>query len=158
MVWSVLAFVPISIFCYNHLSSLLFYIFLVISMSFIFLPNAFFDKIQLSRKSSFYTKLGVRFINKFTQNGTFLNRVIKRKYPSYKVVSYQSKKIKEVVRQTYMFEKFHASLCLFFMFTSFYALFSDYFSWGIVFIITNFIYNVYPVLLQQYIRTKLYTS
>jgi len=54
-----------------------------------------------------------------------------------------------------MFEKFHFIMFVFFTLITFYALSRSDFWWVIIFLITNVLYNVYPNLLQQYIRLKL---
>ncbi len=62
--------------------------FILLGMSLlpIFFPKSFFDAIQLSRNPSFYKRIGVKYINKFAQNGTILTRYLKNKYPKFKPV------------------------------------------------------------------------
>ena len=57
--------------------------------------------------------------------------------------------------QTYLFEKFHFSLFLFFAFMTIHAGSHGYWYWVLILTISNLLYNVYPNLLQQYIRVKL---
>lgn len=153
--WSVVNLVPISIFCYRYLSMRIFIIFLVVSFLPLVLPNALFDKMQLGKTTSFYKSIGVNFINQFAQNGEIINRLVRRRYPNYKMVSGSRRSIRRLVSQTYMFEKFHFMMFLFFMFVTIYAALKHYWWWVLVIFVTNVIYNVYPNFLQQYIRVRL---
>ncbi len=96
--WSALNLVPISIFCYRHISLKLFFTFSVISLLIIFLPQSFFNNIQLGKTTSVYKKIGVDFINKFTQNGKMINNFIRKKYPQYKVVSGNKRSMKKLFK------------------------------------------------------------
>lgn len=153
--WTALFLVPITIFCYTYISPKTIYILLGLSLSSIFLPHSFFDRIQLSRSSHFYKAIGVRYINILAQNGTLLNKFLKRKYPNYKVVSRSKTSIRKQYYQTYFFEKFHFSLFLFFTYITIYAAIEGHYYWVLGLTISNLLYNVYPNLLQQYIRMKL---
>jgi hypothetical protein len=97
------------------------YIFIAISLPAIFLPKSFLNKIQLANSTSVYKKLGADLINKFIQNGDFINNLIKKKYPEYKVVYNKRKSIDGFVQQTFNNEKFHWFMFVFFMLTIVYA-------------------------------------
>ncbi|PWU01908.1 MAG: hypothetical protein C5B52_06475 [Bacteroidetes bacterium] len=152
--WSLLNLIPISIFCYTLMSPKIFYYFLGFSLVTIFFPNSFFDKIQLSKSTLFYKKLGIKLVNKLAQNGEFVNRMVQKKYPEYKVVRDRDS-IKKIISTSYMFEKFHFMMFVFFALSNAYAFYLNYLVWGMVILVTNLLYNVYPNLLQQYIRLKL---
>lgn len=155
VIWSVLNLLPISIFCYSLINIRLFYAFLIISLFSIFRPKSFFNLIQLGKTPSFYKRTGVTFINRFTQNGDVINGLIRKKFPQYKVVSAGRQSINKVLQQTYMFEKFHFTVFLFFILVTVYALKHDYFWWAFILSVNNLIYNVYRCILQQYIRARL---
>jgi hypothetical protein len=133
----------------------LFYLFLALSLVPLVLPNSFFDKIQIGNSSSVYKKLGVSVFNKFSQNGEIINGLIRKKFPEYKAVNLQKPSINGLIQQTYIFEKFHSMMFVFFCLGSGYAIIKGHIGWGIGIFITNLIYNIYPNLLQQYIRVRL---
>jgi len=54
-----------------------------------------------------------------------------------------------------MFEKFHFIMFVFFILITIYALVENHFWWAIIISATNLLYNIYPNLLQQYVRLKL---
>ena len=153
--WTGLFLIPIAIFCYTFMTPKTTYILLVLSLVPIFFPNSFFDRIQLSRSSHFYKKIGVRYINIFAQNGSILNKFLKKKYPNFKVVARTRSSIKKLYYQTYFFEKFHFSLFLFFTAVTIFAGIQGHFYWTLILTISNLLYNIYPNLLQQYVRVKL---
>jgi hypothetical protein len=153
--WTILFLVPVAIFCYTCITPKTTYILLGFSLIPIFFPNSFFDSIQLSRNSHFYKKIGVTYINTFAQNGSLLNKFLKKKYPNFKVVSKTHASIKKQYYQTYFFEKFHFSLFLFFIIVTVYAGIQGRFYWVLILTVSNLLYNIYPNLLQQYVRVKL---
>ena len=155
LLWTALFLIPIAMFCYTYIIPKTTYILLGLSLTSIFLPNSFFDRIQLSKRSHFYKKIGVKYINIFAQNGSLLNKFLKRKYPNFKVVYKSKKSIIKQYYQTYFFEKFHFSLFLFFTIMTIYAGIQGHFYWVLTLTISNLLYNIYPNLLRQYVRVKL---
>ncbi|WP_394336239.1 glycosyl-4,4'-diaponeurosporenoate acyltransferase CrtO family protein [Adhaeribacter arboris] len=155
LLWTALFGIPITIFCYTFLAPKATCILLGVSLAPIFFPHSFFDRIQLSKKADWYKKIGVKYVNTFAQNGSILNKMIKKKYPNFKVISNTRTSIRKQYYQTYFFEKFHFSLFLFFTMVTLYAGFQKQYYWVLVITIGNLLYNIYPNLLQQYIRVKL---
>lgn len=153
--WSILHLTPIAVYCYTLLDHPLFYIFLAISCIPVFLPIRLIDYLQCSQSIRWYKKWGVHHINRVAQNGVLINALVKRKYPNHRIVHFQKRSIAGFIRQTYMFEKFHLLLFVFFSLTMIKALLNQQFLWAFVFAINNIAYNIYPNLLQQYIRLKL---
>ncbi len=155
LLWSVLCLVPITMFCYQLMQVKSFWMFLAISILSLFLPNTFFDKIQLANTTTIYKKLGVPIVNKFVQNGDIINRRIRKDIPGYRAIILNKLSVKKLIKQTYIFEKFHFMLFVFYTLTTVYALLNQYLAWIFILLFSNLLYNVYPNLLQQYIRVKL---
>jgi len=155
LLWTALFLIPITIFCYSFIPPKVVYTLLGVSLIPIFFPNSFFDRIQLSQNAHLYRRMGVKYINIIAQNGILLNEILRKKYPNYKVISRTRASIAKQYYQTYMFEKFHFSLFLFFTIVTIYAGIQGHFYWVIILAISNLLYNIYPNLLQQYIRVKL---
>ena len=153
--WSALNLVPVSVFCYRYINLKLLFTFLIISLLSMLLPKSFFDSIQLGKTTSVYKKIGIGFVNQFAQNGELINKLIRKKYPRYKVVSENKRSVNKLLQQTYMFEKFHFILFSFFAFIIVYALIKRYWWWASIVFVNNLIYNIYPNFLQQYIRVRL---
>jgi len=155
LIWTALFNIPAIIFCYGYVTPTNIYILLGLSFIPIFFPKSFFDSIQLSRHPHFYRRIGVKYINKFSQNGYLVNEFLQKKYPEFKVISKTRASIRKQYYQTYFFEKFHFSLFLFFAALTVYAGIKGYFWWVLILIISNLFYNIYPNLIQQYVRVKL---
>lgn len=155
MLWSALGLVPISIFCYTRMNTKLFWLFIGISFFPVFLSNTFINKIQIGRKTTTYQKLRVDLVQQLSQNGVVINRLIRKRFPGYKAVRKDPRSINRLLKQTYAFEKFHYMLFLFFSMAGIYALMEGYIGWAVIILLTNLLYNIYPILLQQYIRLKL---
>jgi hypothetical protein len=153
--WSVLSFVPVIIFCYTWMELNVLILFVVVSLLPIFLTNAAIDKLQITGNASTYKKLGIAIVQQLSQNGAFINALIRKKYPAYKAVRYEKTSILKLRSQTYINEKFHLVGLVFFGLTSFFAFGNSLYSWAIPIMFINLFYNVYPILLQQYIRAKL---
>ncbi|MBN8857708.1 MAG: hypothetical protein J0H29_04930 [Sphingobacteriales bacterium] len=155
LLWTALFLLPLAIFCYRYISLKTVYILLGLSFVPVFLPNSFFDAIQLSRSARFYKNIGVKYINAFAQNGSLINAFMKRKYPGFKVVSRNRASVRKQYYQTYFFEKFHFSLFIFFTTMTIYAGALGHYYWILTLTVCNLLFNVYPNLLQQYVRVKL---
>ena len=155
LLWSLLNLTPISIYCFTLLNNKTFYIFLTASLIPIFLKNSFLDKLQIGKSIKVYKQLGVHLINKVAQNGVIINNLIKRKFPDHKVVTSKRSSIAGLIARSYIFEKFHLILFLFFSLTIIYAFLKDHWTWACIILLTNIVYNIYPNLLQQYLRLKL---
>lgn len=152
--WSILGFAPIGYFCYVRMEPGWIYLFLALSLPVVLLPHSFYDKIQIGRTTAVYERMGVRIVRKFTQDGDWVNRLIRRRFPKYKVFdSYPS--IRKHLRRAYMIERVHFAFFLFFLYATFYALVNGYFLWALILTIANLGFNVYPNLLQQYNRLRL---
>src|SRR5690349_18990066 len=132
IVWSVLNLVPISIYSYEEVPHKLLYIFIALSVIPGFFPNSFFDRMQLGRTTRVYKKLGVGFVNQLAQNGTIINHLVKKKFPNYKMISYQRSSINKLLQQTYMLEKFHFIMFVFFIWITLYAIIHSHFWWTII--------------------------
>ena len=155
--WSAINLAPIAAFCYKHIELKLLFLLLAIGLVPMFLPNVIFDRMQFARTTSFYKKIGVDFVNYFAQNGEFVNKLVKKKFPRHRIISVDKRSINKLLNQTYMFEKFHFMMFLIFTFVIFYALFRNYVWWALIIFINNVVYNIYPNFLQQYIRVRLKT-
>ena len=152
--WSVLGLTPISVFCYQHMERPWLYGLLIVSFLAFGIPASGFRHLQLSRTPAAYRRLGVHVVNRFTQHGDFIHRLIRRQYPQYQRVRTHSDRA-ALLRSTYHQERFHLVLFLFFLLTSLYAAAQDYGRWALLIGLTNVVYNLYPMWLQQYVRLRL---
>lgn len=117
------------------------------------LPKASYDRLQLSSNPAIYKKLGVAKFKTLSTNGDVINRVIRKKYPTYRNVT-NLNTIREKLNETYAIERSHTVLLVFCLLTTVYAAWTG--SWGTATILFfgNLLFNYYPNLLQQYNRIQ----
>ena len=155
LLWSAVCLIPLTVFCYTWLDIYLLLLFIGCSILPVFLSNAAIDRLQVANSPRTYKQLGVALIQRFTQNGAIINRLIRKKHSDYKVVRLDQKSITGLLNQTYVFEKFHLILFVFMGLLTIYACWKGLIGWAAFLFLANLFYNVYPILLQQYIRIKL---
>jgi hypothetical protein len=153
--WSVLSFVPLCIFCFQWVEINFLFVFVGLSLLPAFFTRSALDKLQVSKRKKVFTKLGVPLFQHLTQNGSFVKYLIRKSYPGHRFLRPEKGSIEALLKQTYVFEKFHLMVMVFFCLTTIYALMKGFSGWAVVLTIINLVYNVYPILLQQYIRLKL---
>lgn len=156
ILWSLLSFFPVSTFCYLHVQRNSFAVFMGVSLLAYALPRSQFRYLELSSRAT-YRKLGVPLVNRWVQNGTIINGLLQRKYPRYRRLPSPTATA-ELIRSTYIRERFHAALLVFFLLAGVYAGARGYLGWAALILLTNVLYNLYPVWLQQYLRLRLSRS
>jgi len=155
LIWTALFLLPVYIYCQSRMPLKPALTMLALSLIPLFLPNSFFTMIQLSKRPAFYECLGIRFINIFAQNGTLINRRLRKKYPQLKAAAATRTSMRKVYHQTFLFEKFHFSLFLFTTAITAFSVARHQLVWAVTLCVCNLFYNIFPNLLQQYIRAKL---
>jgi hypothetical protein len=129
------------------------FFFIVISYLISRLPRSFYDKIQFSNNNKLYKSLGVDKFKKFSTNGDFINRRIRKNYPNHRNVT-NLQTVNEKLIETYTIEKSHTVLFVFCLLTNIYALVTNAIGTTIILFVGNILFNLYPNLLQQYNRIR----
>ncbi len=152
--WSVLGLAPLAWFCYTQVERPWLYGLLAVSLLGYGLPRRWFPTWQLSCGPAAYRRLGVPAVNHFTQHGTFINRLIRARYPRYRHVGTRAS-VRALVGGSYHMERFHVVLFVFFLLISGYAVGRGQAGWAVLLSVLNVLYNLYPIWLQQYLRVRL---
>ena len=155
--WSLLAFAPVSVFCYRFMERGWLWAFVVASVIAMLVPASMLRYLELSSTVTTYRKLGVHGVNHFVQHGTLINHLLRRRYPEYRGMHSRTRTA-SLLQSTYVQERFHWAVLLFFLLTSFYGITHGYPGWALLITIANVVYNLYPIWLQQYIRVRLNRS
>jgi glycosyl-4,4'-diaponeurosporenoate acyltransferase len=155
--WSLLAFAPVSIFCYRFMERAWLWAFVGASVSAMMVPASMLRYLELSSTVKTYRKLGVHWANRFVQHPTLINDLLRRRYPEYRRMRSRAGRA-YLVQTTYVQERFHWAALLFFLLSSLYGIAHGYPGWALLITITNVVYNLYPIWLQQYIRVRLKRS
>lgn len=152
--WSLLNLTPAVYYFYLYLP--LSWLWIIVP-AFLFpylLPVSLLNRMRASNSRHWYQQLGVHIILEYVQQGRRINRIIRKRYPSYRIV-YDKATIRRKINETYAYERFHLGFLLGFLLLTGHALMKGYWLWVMVLLLCNFLYNVYPVLLQQYVRLRL---
>ena len=104
--WSVLAFAPVSVFCYRFMGRPWLSAFVVVSLSPLMVPTSTLKFLELSSTVRTYRKLGVHWVNHFVQHGTLINNLLRQKYPEYGRMLYRTRTA-SLMQSTYIQERFH---------------------------------------------------
>ncbi|WP_375437672.1 hypothetical protein [uncultured Hymenobacter sp.] len=152
--WSVLSLGPLCVFCYQHMARPWLYGFLAASFLAYVVPISRFRHWQLSGGPAAYRQLGVPLVNRFTQHGDLINRLVRRQYPDYRHIRTRTS-LGALIRTSYHQERFHLMLFLFFLLSGVYAAAHGYWKWALLLTLVNVVYNLYPIWLQQYLRVRL---
>ncbi|TSD67818.1 hypothetical protein FFF34_010650 [Inquilinus sp. KBS0705] len=149
--WTILCFIPVIAVWAVHYSVLWICVFLVISTVTQLFPSG---RMQLSNNPEFYQRLGVKFIRKFVQNGDWVNKLIRKSQPHHKLIKAKGSAA-GYMGTLIMYERFHLLCFFFFMLTAVYAIAVHLYMWSVLTLLSNIIYNFYPIILQQYNRTRI---
>ncbi|RFZ95240.1 hypothetical protein D0C36_06855 [Mucilaginibacter conchicola] len=149
--WTIICFAPVLTYWFKAFDVMWLIIAIAISLVSLLIPGRV---LQLSYRPKFYERLGIRFIRKFVQNGDWANRLSRIKDPQYKHI--RNRSLAPAYHHTIvMYERFHFMCLVLFFFTAILAFADDFYWLSIQIIITNTIYNIAPILLQQYNKARL---
>ena len=151
--WTIISFTPVIIYAFTAGPVWTIYFFIVISILSGLLPKYIFDHIQLSRDPQFYEKLGVKKIRKFVQDGDIVNRSMRTSLTHHRIITNRNSVVK-YLKTVEMYERYHFMCLTFFSLISLHAFFHSQLKLGILITACNFLYNVCPILLQQFNKAR----
>jgi hypothetical protein len=154
VLWSVLAFGPLVVCCYRYVERPWLWGFVAVSLSAYAWPAAWLRRLQLATSVQVYRRLGVPGIGHFTQQGTLVNRLLRRRYPGYRTLVGR-RAVARLLSTTYQQERFHWAGLVFFLLVSLYVGAAGQLGWALSLTLLNVGYNLYPIWLQQYLRVRL---
>jgi hypothetical protein len=149
--WTILSFTPVIGFWAAANSMRLCYIFIGISAMSLLLPARY---LQLSNNPKFYESIGVKLIRKLVQSGDLVNKFNRKSNPQHTVIKGKINALK-YMQTIVMYERYHFICFVFFLLTTVYTIINAQYSFTLIIIIANIIYNICPILLQQYNRARL---
>jgi hypothetical protein len=150
--WTILCFIPVIGFWMDAGAMQLLYVLIFISFLSLTVPARV---LQLSSNPKFHERLGIKFIRKFVQNGEYANRLIRKRKPQYKLIKGKAHAA-SYMGTVKMYERYHFLCFIFFLLTDVFALLTREYGFFIIIFIANIIYNISPILLQQYNRARVF--
>ncbi|HEX8020211.1 hypothetical protein [Mucilaginibacter sp.] len=152
--WTALGFAALLAYWCSVGLSAWFYLFIGLSVIPAFLSRSFFHRVQLSYNTKFYERLGVRFIRKFVQYGDFANRLARKNRPAHPIIQ-RTANPEGYLSTIMMYERYHFICLIFFLLTSIIAMAQERYLIALLILISNAVYNCYPILLQQFNRIRI---
>lgn len=152
--WSVLWLAPVYLFCSHSVTLVLLYAFGGTSLLPYLLPISVIDRLGLGSSPTTYRRLGVAFVNRFTQDGVLVRKFAKAPGRNRSLLVDHAV-IARRRRGTFQRERFHLAGLLFFLLLTGRAIWLGKSGWTLWLLTSNIIYNAYPVLLQQYSTSSL---
>ncbi|MBD1383810.1 hypothetical protein IDJ75_00850 [Mucilaginibacter rigui] len=148
--WTILCFIPVIGFWMAANSTQLLYVLILLSFLSLLIPA---KVLQLSHSPKFYEALGVKFIRKLVQNGEYATRFIRKNNPQYKLIKDKANAA-AYMRTIVMYERYHLLCFTFFLLSAIYAIITMHYAFFVIIMLANIIYNISPILLQQYNRAR----
>lgn len=153
--WTMLGFAPVVIFWEKHYQPWLLLLSIVLSLLPFFIPASALINFLVSRRRTWYIRIGVKKAQGFTQNGALINRHIRKRTTKYKLITNRKDMIKHR-NQMLVYEKYHLACLVFFTLSMLWAGLAQAYQEVILILIANIIYNVYPILIQHYNKLRLH--
>lgn len=152
VIWTALCVGPLYLFCARHVPGRdCTYMGGAASLPLV-MPKALLRQLQLSRKLRVYRGLRVHWLILFTQDSGWMRRLAGDPPPP---LAREHAGVKRLVADTWMRERFHLALLLFFLLCAATALLQRRFGWAALLMLLNIVYNLYPVWLQQFLRMRI---
>ncbi|NCD70130.1 glycosyl-4,4'-diaponeurosporenoate acyltransferase CrtO family protein [Mucilaginibacter agri] len=150
--WTILCFLPI-LFYWPGKGYTWLIVFIVAGLIWGLLPNKLLRYFQLSKRARFYESTGVKFIRSYVQNGTYANRIASKPGTAPKVIANRTA-ARKYLNAINLYERFHLACMVFFILTFIHALVNGQYVISLLIFISNIIYNLAPILLQQYNKLR----
>ena len=152
--WTAVCFAPLVRLWYLHYVPAILISTLAVCLLPIFIPGKHFGAMQLSRRRKFYESLLIKSFQSFTQDGRLVSALTNKRNKHYRLVR-QRATHGAYKTQIAMYEKFHWSCLVFFLVSFAYAIYQQAFLVSFLILISNVVYNVIPILIQQYNKLRL---
>ncbi|KQS33927.1 hypothetical protein [Dyadobacter sp. Leaf189] len=130
------------------------YIILVISVFSFNIPAKWISNLNLSTKTRTYELAGIRAMRWLVQDGMLVNRIQQKLGKKHKVIS-SRQSARSYLGKIAIQERYHYSCFVFFTLSAVSAIPAGKLQMALLITFWNIIYNVYPILLQQYNRLRI---
>lgn len=127
------------------------YVIVIVSVFAFNIPAKLISALNLSSNTLTYQRVGIRALRWVVQDGMLVNRFSRNKQ---KVIA-NAQSARNYLSKIEMQERYHYSCFVFFTLSSVSALSTGKVWMAFLATVSNIIYNVYPILLQQYNRLRI---
>jgi len=152
--WTAICSAPVLRLWYLYYHPTILIVSLAVSLLPVLIPFKYFSILQISRSRRFYESLSIKSLQSLTQDGRLVSALAKKKNHDYRQVKQRAVHGK-YKSQIAMYEKFHMSCLLFFFISFVYAIHQQAFLVSFLILMSNIVYNITPILIQQYNKVRL---
>jgi hypothetical protein len=117
-----------------------------------YLPGKYYEPKAFESNGRLYEFLGVHLYKKWMINGDYMNRIIRLFSRDYVFVRRNQRL--EFETKTRSNEREHLTLLFLSIPAVTYALYWDYYSFAILMCLSNIVINLYPIMVQRYLRLR----
>lgn len=156
LIWTFLAFIPVFMLWYANFNAITLLTSILLSLILTVIIQKAGIHLPLSNKRQFYEKLGVKQFQKFTQDSYYISKLAKK--TGGKKSFFRRNNYSTQIKKIRMYEQYHLLCFLFFSFSSLIGIYSHYIIYAMLVTLANIIYNIIPLLIQQYNRIRLAAS
>lgn len=150
LLYTALFFWPVVKLWWQNPDTFLLTVILVLSFIPFLLPTHLFLQLQLSSKRRFYEGWGIRFWQQFTQQGKLINRLAGEQKPM--LLRKEFGKIKAAINRN---ERYHYAALVCFLGSLGYAISLEQWQLAGFIFVANGLYNIIPLLIQQYNKIRI---
>ena len=156
--WTMVAFATFGIYWGHYFaekrSPLTFTIFITVSILTCAIPSTWLSAMTINKYRKTYERIGVKLLLFFVQNGTLVNR-IQRKHSKKNGLIHNRTQAQNYLKTIAMQERFHYGCLALFFLTTISAFTTEKPGMALLIMLSNILYNIYPILLQQYNRLRI---
>ncbi|SDG90719.1 hypothetical protein SAMN04487996_12536 [Dyadobacter soli] len=158
VLWTIVSFSVVG--CYwgmyfaEKRTGFMLYVIVFVSVIAFHVPAKLISALNLSSNTRAYERVGIRAMRWLVQDGMLVSRVNRYMGKSHRTVRNRQDAGSYLVKIA-MQERFHYSCFVFFTLSSFSALSTGKMGMALLMTVSNIIYNLYPILLQQYNRLRI---
>ncbi|TCD11088.1 hypothetical protein EZ449_06235 [Pedobacter frigidisoli] len=148
--WTILGFSIIVWYWYVYWDPLLFSVFILLRLVMACFKLSLY---QISINRALYERFGIRIVRRFVQDGDVVNNFYRQTPNTDKMTKKNS--YEKLLNKTTMYERFHLFCLMFFALSDLLAVINKNYTAAVLILIGNIIYNLYPIMLQQYNRIRI---
>jgi hypothetical protein len=127
---------------------------LLVGGSFYWLPRWWYRLRRFERSGRIYEMAGVKALRALVSNGDLVNRIVRRRFPGYRVHAFAAR-VDRVLVEGQTNERSHLICFAAGVVTAAYAWRIGWIDWAAWLALTNVAANLYPALVQRYTRGRL---
>jgi len=154
LTWTTVCLAPVVWLWYVHYHATILIVMFSVSLLTILIPAGYLNLLQVSKSRKFYESLAIKSLQSLTQNGGIVLKLANKQNQNYRVIKSKAG-FRSFASRIAMYEKYHISCLVFFLISFIYAIYCGELLISFLIFLSNIIYNIIPILIQQYNKLRL---